>query len=174
MKTRLKFILLSIAIATAFFPLIRFVLMKPYLILIGSIVSALGGILPYGKAVLSERVVAGTGEIAFDLFKYRKTILVDAASIITNLVPLIALVLATPVKWIKRTIGAGIGIGILMISHILAISVILIWQTSPSGESIEGFKIFIDGILIFALPLLYWAVWADKAYQTGLQGIFKS
>jgi len=173
MAPRNKFILTGILLALVIFPVWRFLLQEPYLTFVGWIVAAFGNILPYGKAGLSGMVEAGSGEIAFDLFDFRRTVVVDVSSIVTNIVPMLALVLATPVEWKKRVIGALLALGIAFLSHIFATATILWWQAQADTGVIEGLKIFTDGILIAALPLLYWFVWADSTSKGGINGLLK-
>ncbi len=163
---------MGIIIALAFFPIWRFLLQGPYLKLIGVIVAKIGSFLPYGDAALSTRISPKTGEIAFDLFEKRQTVVVEVSSIVTNVVPLIALVFATPVSSKKRIIGAIIGLGIAFVLHIFATSIILWWQATSNTGSLEGLKIFTDGVLIAAFPLLYWSVWADIVHDSGIRRIF--
>lgn len=172
MTKRNKFILTGIIIALAFFPVWRFLLQGPYLKLLGFVVAKLGDIFPYGDSALSTRIIPEPGEIAFDLFEKRQTIVIEVSSIITNIVPLIALVFATPVSLKRRFIGGIIGIGIAFALHIIATVIILSWQVNADTGSLEGLKIFMDGVLIAAFPLLYWSVWADSVHEGGIRRIF--
>ncbi len=174
MKRRNKFILLGIAIALGFFPIWRFLLQGPYLQILGLIVAKLGAIFPYGKAALSNRIAPNAGEIAFDLFEKRQTVVVEVSSIVTNVVPLVALIFATPTEWKKRIFGAIIGLAIAFGLHVFATCVILWWQAMGDTGAIEGLKIFTDGVLIAAFPLLYWAVWADMGKTGGIKKIFNN
>ena len=173
MKTRTRFIILAVLFALVFFPLWRYLIQQQYLWLLGWIVAALGNILPYGKTVLSSRIIPAVGEVAFDLFDFRKTVVIDLSSIVTGIVPLLALVFATPVKIKSRLLGAGLGVTVTMISHIVATAIILCWQAQADTGAIEGLKIFIDGVLIAALPLLYWAVWIGYVKKGGINAILK-
>ena len=174
MKPRSKFILSGVLLALVIFPLWRFAFQSAYLTFVGWIVAAFGNILPYGKAGLSKLIEADSGEIAFDLFDFRRTVVVDVSSIVTNIVPMVALVLATPIEWKKRMMGALIAIGIAFLSHIFAAAIILWWQARADTGVIEGLKIFTDGILIAALPLLYWFVWADSVQKDCINELLKS
>lgn len=173
MKTRTRFIILTVLFALVIFPLWRYLIQQRYLWLLGWIVAALGSILPYGKAALSNRITPGVGEIAFDLFDFRRTVVIDLSSIVTSIVPLLALVSATPVRIKNRLVGAGLGVVVAVISHIVATTIILWWQAQADTGTIEGLKIFIDGVWIAALPLLYWAVWVGYVKKGGLNEILK-
>ncbi|HDR91031.1 MAG TPA: hypothetical protein ENN75_02155 [candidate division Zixibacteria bacterium] len=172
MTKRNRFILIGIAIALGFFPIWRFALQGTYLNLLGWIVAKLGGVLPYGTAALSQRIAPKAGEIAFDLFDKRQTVVVEVSSIVTNVVPLMALIFATPVELKKRIFGAVIGLAIAFGLHVFATSVILWWQAMNDTGAIEGLKIFTDGVLIAAFPLLYWSVWADTVFDGGMKKLF--
>ncbi len=174
MSVRNKFILTGIVAALMIFPIWRFAIQGVYLHLLGWIVAAMGSFLPYGKSALSTRFATSAGEIAFDLFDFRSTIVVDVSSIVTNIVPLLALVLATPVAWKKRFFGAIIGVGIAFLSHVFATSLILWWRAVSDTGLIESLKVFTDGVLVAALPLLYWAVWADLSRKGGFKTIFSN
>ena len=171
MKPLVSFILISAILSLVLFPIWHFFLQSYYLNFLGKLISLLGDNLPYGKTDYVG--LDANGDMLFGLFKIRSNVAVDVGSIVTNLVPLLALVLATPVSILKRIIGAVVGIGAGFLSHLLAVIIILLWQSSGGARSFESLKIFTDGLVIAALPLFYWAVWADAVKKGGIADILK-
>jgi hypothetical protein len=170
-KHLVVFILIAVLLALILFPVWHFLIQSHYLNILGKLVALLGDNLPFGKTEYLG--LDSNGDMVFGLFKIRSNVVVDVGSIVTNIIPLLALVLATPVSIIRRILGALGGIGIGFLSHLVAVIIILLWQSSGGARGYESMKIFTDGLVIAALPLFYWAVWADAAKKGGIAEILK-
>lgn len=175
MSGSIKFILLALLLAILIFPIWHFFIQPSYIKIVGRAVTVFNPLFPFGKMELySSESARITYKIErFGANEITAGVVVDLASIVTNIVPLLALVFATATLFKKRLIGGAIGTLVAFVSHIIAISIILLWQNSGNSRSLEGLKIFTDGIILAGLPILYWSVWAGFAVKGGLNSIFK-
>jgi len=180
MKINLKFLIIAMIVALVIFPVWRFMFQKIYIIVLGKTVAPVASKVMGSKIEMYDaknhagrQIPVEAGEIAFDLYKFRRTIVVDLSSIVTNIVPLLALVIATSVSRKKKILGVIIGLAVAFFSHILATLLIINWQISPDSRIVEGAKVFMDGMMIAAVPLVFWIIWAEYAVKGGVSAVIR-
>ncbi|MBN2543609.1 hypothetical protein JXI42_12155 [bacterium] len=133
---------------------------KYYLIFVGNIVALISNVLPvFAGRVELIRFPTGEwvkdGSLLFRVFSMRADMKITADAITANVIPYTALCFATVMKLVDKVKALIIGYLILIPFHILAMIFIVTLYIHGSA-TIEGIKIFMDGIFLALLPIGLW------------------
>ena len=152
MKKLYKFLFRFIAWATGLFLLWYFFLQRIYILLLSKIIVLISPITSFGKLKLLN---SDSMSATFGVYSANEAYKIDEASIVSGIIFLLASFLASGIIWKFKFKWIGIGSLFSMFFHILA-NILIISMYAHSSSTIEGFKIFIDGILLMALPIFIW------------------
>ncbi|MBN1756291.1 hypothetical protein JW877_08780 [bacterium] len=148
------FLLKFLGITVLAFFVWAFALEGYYLRIIGHIMAIISRIIPIFKGQIDVLWVKGE-DILFRVYALRADLKIAVGGLTANIIPFTALTLATKLDKKSKIVGLGLGYLILVIFHIIALSIILILYISQSS-TINGIKIFMDGVFLTLLPIALW------------------
>ena len=139
---------------------------KYYLIFIGNAMVLISKLLPvFGDKLGLIKFANGEwvkeGCLLFRVFSRRVDMKITVDSITANIIPYTALCFATVITLKDRLKALLYGYLILILFHLLALSFILILYIHGSA-TIEGIKIFLDGVFLTLLPIGLWFLFVLK------------
>ncbi|OQX89096.1 MAG: hypothetical protein B6D65_04945 [candidate division Zixibacteria bacterium 4484_93] len=158
LRDKLLFLARFFASAIVLF-LLWFFVRDAYISVVGRISVWLSSIFSLGKL---EYLVTRSGKLFVRSYAMRADFSVSANPVVANIIPFWALLVASKnIHWNKKLKDALLGFGILLLFHIVALSVIILFVESGS-TTLEGIKVFIDALLLAFLPFFLWIFFAGR------------
>jgi len=158
LKDKLLFLVRFFASAIVLF-LLWFFVRDAYISVVGRVSVWFSDVFSRGRL---EYLFTRAGELFVRSYSMRADFSVSANPVVANIIPFWALLVASKsIRWNKRLRDALLGFGILIIFHIVALSVIILFVESGSS-TLEGIKVFIDALLLAFLPFFLWMFFAGR------------